>query len=256
MDHPIREAGKDGMILALFDIDGTLISTGGAGMRAFNRSLAAKFGLQAADGTVHPDGKTDPLILREILAHFGLDTGGCAEIQADVFASYLRFLDEEMGLARTGGTIRVLAGVKELLDRLAVEPGFCTGLVTGNLEEGARIKLRHAGLDGYFKFGGYGSDSENRTELTRTAILRGVRHIAPSPMEAAFVIGDTPLDIAHGRAAGARTIAVASAGYGMEELAPHEPDLLVADLTEVQAIIRFMRNGNADGVAETTLSVD
>jgi phosphoglycolate phosphatase-like HAD superfamily hydrolase len=230
------------MLLALFDIDGTLISTRGAGMRAFYRALDSIFHVQARDGVIRPDGKTDPLILKELLAYFGLEGRYCDETRDALFSAYLSYLDDEMTRAKENGLIRILPGAKELLEILTVEPDFRIGLVTGNLEKGAFIKLQNAGLDGYFRFGGYGSDSENRTDLTRTGIQRGARLIAPSPLEGAFVIGDTPLDIHHGRAAGAGTIAVASAKYSMEELASHRPDLLVPDLTEAPGIIEFMRS--------------
>ncbi len=229
------------MFLALFDIDGTLISTLGAGMRAFYRAMDNVFHVQVGEGAIRPDGKTDPLILKELLAYAGLEDRWCDETRDAVFSAYLRCLEDEMGRARENGRIRVLPGARDLLERLAAESDFCLGLVTGNLEKGASIKLKSAGLDRFFKFGGYASDSENRTELTRAGIQRGIRYIAPAPLDRAFVIGDTPLDILHGRAAGARTIAVASARYAMEELASHNPDLLVADLTPASHIIEFMR---------------
>jgi phosphoglycolate phosphatase-like HAD superfamily hydrolase len=114
------------------------------------------------------------------------------------------------------------------------------GLVTGNVEAGARIKLTGAGLRGYFRFGGYGSDSEDRTTLIRIGIERGSRLVAPDPVRASFVIGDTPLDIVHGRAAGACVIAVASARYTMSDLGACNPDLLVPDLTATDRIVSFM----------------
>jgi phosphoglycolate phosphatase-like HAD superfamily hydrolase len=129
-----------------------------------------------------------------------------------------------------------------LLEKLSSQPDFAVGLVTGNLERGARIKLDKAGIYGYFRFGGYGSDSEDRTELTRIGIERGVRAVAPESIEGAFVIGDTPLDINHGHAAGSSVIAVASARYSMDDLRMHKPDLLVADLTQTDSIISFMRD--------------
>jgi phosphoglycolate phosphatase len=229
------------MLLALFDIDGTLISTRGAGMRAFYRALDSIFHVQASDGLIHPDGKTDPLILKELLAHFGLEDRWNDETRDVIFSAYINYLDDEMRRARENGLIRVLPGVTDLLDRLAGETDFCVGLVTGNLEKGALIKIQNSGLDGYFRFGGYGSDSEDRTEITRVGIQRGARYMAPALLDGAFVIGDTPLDIHHGRAAGARTIAVASAKYDMEALASHSPDLLVPDLTAASDIITFMR---------------
>jgi phosphoglycolate phosphatase-like HAD superfamily hydrolase len=150
-------------------------------------------------------------------------------------------LEEEIRTAAEAKRIRLLPGVKELLDALACQPDLALGLVTGNLEQGAQIKLAGAGLTHYFHFGGYGSDSEDRTTLIRLGIQRGTQWVAPAPVEDAIVIGDTPLDIIHGQAAGARVIAVASARYDLAELQRHHPDLLVSDLTPIDRIIAFMR---------------
>jgi phosphoglycolate phosphatase-like HAD superfamily hydrolase len=229
------------MKLVLFDIDGTLMLSGGAGMRSFYRAMRQVFGIVVDSEVVRPDGKTDPLIAREMLAHFGQSHRWNEASREALFSCYLACLGDEMKRAREGGAIRVLPGVAELLEMLAAESEFALGLVTGNLEEGARIKLENARLAGYFRYGGYGSDSENRTELIRLAIERGARLIAPAPLDGAFVIGDTPLDITHGRAAGACVIAVASAKYSLEDLSPFEPDLLVRDLTAPDLILSFLR---------------
>lgn len=229
------------MLLALFDIDGTLISTDGVGMQAFYRAIRSVLGVQAEEGAVRPDGKTDPLIFRELTAYLGLQGRISEETRDAVFSAYLSYLEEGMRVARERGKLRILPGVKELLDRLAAETGFRVGLVTGNLQKGALIKLKAAGLAHYFGFGGYGSDSEDRTMLTRIAIRRGCEILHPMKMDAAFVIGDTPLDIQHGRAAGALTIAVASSNYSMEKLADHGPDLLLPDLCQASELIEFMK---------------
>lgn len=230
------------MRLVLFDIDGTLILTHGAGMRAFYRGLSQVFSLSVESDFINPDGKTDPLIAKECLAHFSQEYRWNDESRASLFASYLACLEEEMEQARSNETIRILPGVTVLLDRLASKPEFALGLVTGNLEGGARIKLAKAGLDKYFHFGGYGSDSDDRTTLIRMAIERGRDWVAPASVETAFVIGDTPLDVVHGRAAGASVIAVASARYTMADLQACGPDLLVPDLTAVESILSFLHN--------------
>ncbi|MBN1569048.1 MAG: HAD hydrolase-like protein [Acidobacteria bacterium] len=229
------------MLLVLFDVDGTLILTHGAIMRALHRAMNHHFGVPADQAPIQPDGKTDPLILRELLEYFHLEDRWSEATRDLVLSSYLRYLDEEMSEVRDRGLIRILPGVRTFLDMLSAQPDFCIGLVTGNLEEGAGIKLKNAGLDRYFRFGSYGSDSEDRTALTRIGIRRGAQIIAPAPVDGAFVIGDTPLDIRHGHAAGARVVAVASARYGMEELRAHDPDLLVPDLNDAVSLIRFMR---------------
>jgi phosphoglycolate phosphatase len=227
--------------LALFDIDGTLILTGGAGMQAFYRAVRDVFGIGVDGDVIHPDGKTDPLIAKQLLEHYGQREHWNEDSRAQLFATYLGYLEEEMERARAQGAIRILPGVTELLDRLAADPGFAVGLVTGNLEQGARIKLASAGLASYFRFGGYGSDSEDRTTLIREAICRGRHLVAPAAVEAVFVLGDTPLDIIHGHAAGASVVAVASARYRTADLQPYGPDLLVRALAPADPILTFLK---------------
>lgn len=228
------------MRLALFDIDGTLLLSGGAGMRAFNRAFGEVVGIVPDHDTVRPDGKTDPLIVRELLAHFGQEELWGERLRDAVFSRYLGNLESEMRRARIEGTLRVLDGVFDLLNALRITDGVALGLVTGNLEAGARIKLENAGLWDYFRFGGYGSDSEDRTLLIRTAIERGKRLVAPDEVETVFVIGDTPLDILHGRAAGAKVVGVASARYSLGELESFSPDLLVTDLRPTPGLLGFL----------------
>ncbi len=209
-------------------------------MRAFYRALEQVFDVPVTSEVIRPDGKTDPLIAKEFLAHFGQAHRLTDVTRPVLFSAYLEFLAEEMDSARNHRSIRVLPGVPELLEDLCRRPDYALGLVTGNLEKGAWIKLEYAGLDRYFRFGGFGSDSENRTELIRIGIARGAEHTAPERVEAAFVIGDTPLDVIHGHAAGAKVIAVASARYSVADLQPHGPDLLVPDLTRLDEISSFL----------------
>jgi phosphoglycolate phosphatase len=230
------------MRLALFDIDGTLILAGHAGMRAFYRAVRQVFGIRIDSEVINPDGKTDPLIAKGLLEHFGQSDRWNEDSRAQLFAAYLSYLEEEMEQARTTGAIRILPGVTELLDHLAGDREFAVGLVTGNLEQGARIKLAAAGLLRYFGFGGYGSDSEDRTTLIRTAIRRGTQLAAPASVTGVYVLGDTPLDITHGHAAGASVIAVASARYRTRDLQPYRPELLVRALAPVDPILAFMRS--------------
>jgi phosphoglycolate phosphatase len=229
------------MHLVLFDIDGTLILTGGAGMRAFYRALSDVFHVDAEHLGFRPDGKTDPLIAKEVLTRFGLEDQWSDEIRKALFSFYLNHLEDEMGRAKEEGLIQVLPGVANLLETLSEQPDFCVGLVTGNIEKGARIKLGWAGLNRYFRFGGYGSDSEDRTTLIRIGIRRGTQVVAPIPVEGIFVVGDTPLDIKHGRAAGAKVIAVASSRYNLNDLGFHNPDLLLPNLLPLTAIVQVMR---------------
>jgi phosphoglycolate phosphatase len=233
------------MRLVLFDIDGTLITTGRAGMRAYYRAFQSVFGITMDDDVIRPDGKTDPMIARELLAFSNRSDHWCDSSKEALFETYLACLEQEMCDAGDRGLIRVLPGVSGFLDLLSTQPDFAVGLVTGNLEKGARIKLEKAGIHKYFRFGGYGSDSEDRTCLTRIGIERGMEFVAPVPVEAAFIIGDPPYDIIHGHAAGASVIAVASANYSPAELEAHGPDLLIPDLTPAGEIISFMRAASA-----------
>ncbi len=230
------------MRLVLFDIDGTLILSGGAGMRAFYRALHQVFEIPLEGLAIDPDGKTDPLIAKECLARIGMQERWRPEARDALFGAYIEALDEEMENARATGGLRVLPGVTGLLSDLALRPDFKLGLVSGNLEAGARIKLGKAGLSSYFNFGGYGSDHENRTVLTRTAIERGLQAVAPEKVEKTFVIGDTPLDVIHGHAAGALVIAVASARYTEDDLAAFHPELVVPDLTAADRILAFLQS--------------
>lgn len=201
------------MRLLLFDIDMTLISTGGAGIRALGEAFEVVLGLpQALDG-VRPHGKTDPAIVREACVRQGREV--TPELVDQVLAAYLSFLEGEV---QSSPTYRVLPGVVGLLERLG-RPDVVIGLATGNIEDGARIKLDRGALNRFFGFGGFGSDSEDRTEVVRTAALRGreSRRVEIAP-EDTFVIGDTPMDIHAGRTAGFRTIAVASGSYLPDEL--------------------------------------
>jgi phosphoglycolate phosphatase-like HAD superfamily hydrolase len=230
------------MRLVLFDIDGTLVLTAGAGMRAFYRAMHEVFDIPPQSLVIHPDGKTDPRIARECLAHFGELERWCSPAREALFAAYIEALEEEMEKARALGGLHILPGVTDLLMDLASRPDFALGLATGNLEPGARIKLGKAGLDRFFHFGGYGSDDENRTNLIRIAVERGIRFAAPAQIEKSFVIGDTPLDVIHGHAAGALVIAAASARYTQDDLAPYNPDLLVPDLTAFDRILTFLQS--------------
>jgi len=230
------------MKLVLFDVDGTLLLTGGAGMRSFSISLKQIFDLSIDFKTIRPDGKTDPQIAKELLAHFGQENRWNTQSQEELFAAYIRNLRGEMDKARKSGSINVLPGARELLEILEAQCDFAVGLVTGNIEEGARIKVEMAGLAKFFHFGGYGSDSEDRTILIEESIRRGTQFVFPAPVESVFVVGDTPLDIIHGHRAGARAIAVASAGFSLGDLEPYKPDLLVPSLTPSDPIISFMRS--------------
>jgi len=214
----------------LFDIDQTLINTGGAGLRGLDRACLKLFGLQNAMEGISPHGKTDPAIVREILRRkLGSETPTNTDI-ASILDSYTSFLKEEV---HTSATYRVLPGVQTLLDQLAARGDVLVGLATGNIELGARIKLERGGLNPYFSFGGFGSDAEDRTELVRKAAEKAAHKnggfIAPSNI---FVIGDTPLDIDAGNRAGFKTVGVATGSYSVEQLLACGAMIAVSDLAQ------------------------
>lgn len=228
------------MRLVLFDIDGTLLLSGGAGTRSLYRAFQIRYGIEPDWTLIRFDGKTDPLIIQEIVSKYGVEDDPGQEL----YDIYLSILPDEI---RRSPNFQVLAGARELVIQLSADPGFLIGLATGNVETGARLKVERAGLSSYFSFGGYGSDSGNRTELIRTAIRRGSELTAPRVPDEVFVIGDTPRDIRHGRAAGAITIAVATGNYELDELRSHDPDLAVAGLQPMGPILDFMTSGSQAG---------
>ncbi len=218
------------MKVLLFDIDQTLINTGGAGLRGLDRACLKLFGLQNAMEGISPHGKTDPAIVREIVRRkLGSETPTNTDI-ATILDSYISFLKEEV---HTSATYRVLPGVQTLLDQLAARGDVLVGLATGNIELGARIKLERGGLNPYFSFGGFGSDAEDRTELVRKAAEKAAHKnggfIVPSNI---FVIGDTPLDIDAGNRAGFKTVGVATGSYSVEQLLTSGARIAVPDLAQ------------------------
>lgn len=223
--------------LILFDIDGTLVHTGGAGLRAFDRAMEVCFDRAVHIKDISPAGMTDSAIFREVFEKMEgrPPTGG---EETALFDSYLGFLRREV---RDSELFRVLPGVEDLLKNLERTGNFFLALGTGNVEEGAWIKLARPGLDRFFSCGGFGSDSADRSEILRTAVRQAERKAGtPSPFEAVYVVGDTPRDVAAGKAIGARTVAVASGPFTVEQLEPHTPDLLVPDLSETDALTDWL----------------
>ena len=222
--------------LVLFDIDGTILSSDGAGKRAFGVALAEVFGeVDARDYRF--DGKTDPQIGRELLRIAGhaderIDAG-----MPRLFERYLAGLVEE--LAATGPRSHLLPGVAELLDSLEQREDAVLGLLTGNIELGAALKLRAVGIDpARFKVGAFGSDHEHRRALPEVARRRARERLALDvPPERIAVIGDTPADIDCAHSAGARAIAVATGRYSVEELREHKPAAVFRDLTKTDAVM-------------------
>lgn len=221
--------------LLLFDIDGTLLTSGGAGETALRLGFQEEFGLEETLTQVEISGRTDSGIARQILAKHGLEA--TAENLERFFNGYLRHL-EGLLPKREG---RLLPGVQPLLERLLEMPNVCLGLLTGNLERGAFLKLRHYGIGNVFKFGAYADDHHDRNQLGAFALARArtLRGITFAP-ECTFVLGDTPHDISCARACGAKVLAVATGSFTLDQLAPFHPDSLLPDLSDLPAVLRAL----------------
>jgi phosphoglycolate phosphatase-like HAD superfamily hydrolase len=222
-------------VLLLFDIDGTLVISGGAGRRALARAFLDVTGVEDAIDGVRLNGNTDPMI---VLQAFELNVKrlphGVEEVE-EIMARYLAHLEEE--LARTRDRYSVLPGAAELVEKTASSGRHAIGLATGNVEAGARLKLMPGGLWERFEFGGYGSDAAVRAELVRCGIARGQAYAEQvlgrrfEPEEIA-VIGDTERDVEAARAAGVRAIGVLAGSTDKDALADSEPDLLVETMAD------------------------
>lgn len=214
------------MKLLLFDIDGTLILTGGAGIRALNRAFCQLVGTVNVMDSIRPGGKTDLAIIREIFVTQG-EPHPSLDSLIQVLDLYVKFLPDEVDQSHN---YRVLPGILRFLEDFHQRADLAIGLATGNVERGARIKLERGNLNRYFPFGGFGSDAESRTELVRCAAEKGTQHAgqAVDPRDV-FVIGDTPRDIDAGREAGFRTVGVATSEYSKEALEAAGADLVLSD---------------------------
>jgi phosphoglycolate phosphatase-like HAD superfamily hydrolase len=211
----------------LFDIDGTLLVTGGAGAVAWQRAFREMHGVDAdIDEHTHA-GMTDPeiaaIVFREVIGR----EGSAAE-RAEAIAGYLAHLQD--AVSESEG-YRVMPGIDDLLSRLSRE-GVLLGIVTGNIEAAAHIKLARGNLNRFFAFGGYGSDSSDRTELTKKAVERGGR-VAGKQLDpaATIAVGDTPRDVKAGHGAGLRVVGVATGKYSTEELDGSGADWAIPDVT-------------------------
>lgn len=212
----------------LFDIDGTLITTGGAGAVAWRRAFDELYGIPADIGKFTDAGMTDPEV-GSLTFTSVIGREPTPDELAQVMARRLDYLPE--AVAESKG-YEVLPGVVELLPRLA-EADYLLGLTTGGMEDAARIKLERAGLNGYFTFGGYGSDSPDRAELTKRGIERAqAAYGEPLEPSRCAVVGDTPLDISAAHAAKAVAIGVASGHFSVDDLRAAGADHVLASLEE------------------------
>jgi phosphoglycolate phosphatase len=211
----------------LFDIDGTLLHTGGAGAVAWQRGFRELHGIDANISEHTHAGMTDPEIA-EIVFREVIGRDGSAEERAAAIAAYLSHL--EAAVEESSG-YEVMPGIEEILPRLAGE-GVLLGIVTGNIEAAAHIKLARGDLNRFFAFGGYGSDARDRTELTKKALERG-GEVLGSPLDHAttIAVGDTPRDVIAGHGAGIKVVGVATGSYTVEELAIADADWSIENVT-------------------------
>ena len=220
----------------LFDIDGTLTDSAGAGRRALNQAMFQVTGIEDGFRGVDFAGKTDLLIIREGLEKLGFEVGDhMISLVADRYVANLR-----SEVAKGDG--HVMVGVRELIEGLKNTDGCVLGLLTGNVKEGARIKLEPFGLNQFFSVGAYGDDGEDRNLLLPIALLRlrEQRGISLNPSDC-LVIGDTPKDVECARVHGAFSLAVATGPYPLKVLKETGADLVVPDLSATSQLLAWIQ---------------
>lgn len=233
------------MKVLLFDIDGTLIRAGGAGRKALNRAALELYGHRDACSELSLAGRTDLWNFRAA-CETGIRRKATAVEVEELHQAYLRWLPKYVEAAIRRDTYVLPTGIKTLLRALHRHPEVLLGLGTGNMEQGARIKLEPAGFNQYFRFGGFGNDSVHRSVLLRKAVWRAERltgfKAEPSDV---FVIGDTPLDVKAGKKAGYNTIGVGTGFASWESLAASKPDHLARDFKGVDKWLKWFRIGSS-----------
>jgi phosphoglycolate phosphatase-like HAD superfamily hydrolase len=223
------------MHICFLDIDGTLISTGGAGRAAFVVTLDKDFGIpNATSSGVSFAGRSDRAIAMDLFAQYGLPQ--TLETWQQFRAAYVERLGEVLPAYRG----RVLAGVVPLLESLAARGDVALGLLTGNVEQAAQRKLRHYELWDWFAFGGFGDVHTDRREIAAAALAAGRAHLNGDSHGRLIVIGDTPNDVTCGRSIGARCVAVPTGNTSIDVLREAEPDVLVESLEDAAPILKLL----------------
>jgi phosphoglycolate phosphatase len=227
---------SSGVRAVLFDIDGTILVTGGAGGAAWQRAFEELHGVEANVADHTDAGMTDPeiaaIVFREVIGR-----EGSQEERARAIGCYLKHLPTTV--AESEG-YRTMPGIEALLDEL-IDGGVLLGLVTGNIEAAAHIKLGRANLNRFFSFGGYGSDSADRTEVTRTALKRGELVSGGALADGASIaVGDTPRDVKAGHGAGIRVVGVATGSYSVDELREAGAEWAIASLEDWSIVTRAL----------------
>jgi phosphoglycolate phosphatase len=217
-------------LLILWDIDGTILHSSGAGMKALETALTDVFGVSGSFAGIDFAGRTDRLIIRQVFERFSIEHSR---------ANIERYLDGYIAaLPRSlaANNSRILPGLPEILKAAHARGDVAQGLLTGNIRRGAQTKLGHHGLWDFFPIGAFADDSEVRNELGPHALARAQGHWGVDfPAERVWIVGDTPHDIACARAIGARALAVATGSTGLAALAAHGPDAVLGDLSDAAA---------------------
>ncbi len=227
----MMETTSSGKILILFDIDGTLLDMHGAGRRAFIRALKTTFGWDDDLEYIHFSGTTDMAVFHRVLQERGLPY---RDEEARLFFEQL---PEELRRTVAGQQTRLYPGTRELLEFLSEHPRAVAGLVTGNIESCARIKLESADLHGHFTLGAFGHEHADRNEIARLAMVRATRQLIPGESFARlFLIGDTPSDVRAAQHIGATSIAVATGTPSIETLRDAGADYVLEDLSDLSLL--------------------
>jgi phosphoglycolate phosphatase len=222
------------MHLLLFDIDGTLIDSGGAGTRSLNLAFEKVFSIEDAFRGISMAGKTDTQIIKEGLLKYNISTNGNLDV---VIQAYLIKLEEEINNDRK----QIKPGIHKTLEKLRIIKDVELGLLTGNLEPGARIKLDPFNLNRYFPAGAFGSDDEDRNNLLPIAIKRFEELCQKKiKVDECIVIGDTPLDVECAHIYGALCLGVATGPYSINELIEAGADYVVKDLSDHQNLLQLL----------------
>lgn len=236
----MRNFQNNGRILLLFDIDGTLIKSRGRGRIAMTAAAEAEFRRPIEIYFKDFAGSTDRRIILEMINKNGIGVEDVESAIDRVLARYVELLKSQMS---SPDSVVLLPGVKPLLEAVSQDGEFAAGLLTGNIEQGARIKLNPAGLNRYFSFGAFGDDNADRQKLPRFAVQRAEQlyreNFAP---EKTWIIGDTPKDVNCGKANGLRTLAVATSAWSVEQLAVHRPDAVLPNLKDTGKILQIFRS--------------
>jgi phosphoglycolate phosphatase len=229
------------MYICLFDIDGTLLSSGGAGKAAMEAALGTEFGIGQVTDDVPFSGRTDRAIARDLFRLHSVQDS--PQNWQRFLAAYLRHLP--LYLSSHKGA--VLPGIAALLESLQARGDVAVGLLTGNVRDGARLKLGHYGLFHHFAFGAFGDVHLDRDDVAREAlhVVRTFLKGGAVDLERIWVIGDTPLDVRCARSIGARVVAVATGWHSLELLAAAQPDLVVADFTDPGPLLRLWQANGA-----------